>query len=57
MNKEELIQMLKEELNEYHPEFEYEERFGFESAIALIEEFLYDAETQDTKEFLFKDDN
>ena len=38
MNKEDLIQMLKEELNEYHPEFEYYERFGFERAIAMIEE-------------------
>lgn len=40
MNAEELIEALNEELNEYHPEFDYDERCGFESAIALVEDFL-----------------
>mgnify|MGYP001281092574 CR=1 FL=1 len=40
MRKQELIEALNEELNEYHPEFEYDIRYGFERAIEMVEELL-----------------
>ena len=40
MKKQELIEALNEKLNEYHPEFEYDIRYGFERAIGMVEELL-----------------
>jgi len=40
MNKEELIEALKEERNDYHPDYNYDIRLGFEGAIEMVEELL-----------------
>lgn len=40
MNKQELIEALKEECNDYHPEYNYDIRFGLELAIEMVEELL-----------------
>lgn len=40
MNAKELIEALKEECNDYHPEYNYDIRIGFERAIEMVEELL-----------------
>ena len=46
MNKQELIKALKEEHNDYHPEYNYDIRLGFEAAIEMVEEILEPTEPE-----------
>ena len=46
MSKQELIKALKEEHNDYHPEYNYDIRLGFEAAIEIVEEILEPTEPE-----------
>ena len=46
MNKQELIKALKEERNDYHTEYNYDIRLGFEGAIEMVEELLEPTEAE-----------